>query len=71
MEKIFFLCDGEVPTCKKISCYKKIGEHDSCHYTTDVTHAVNFKKTRQPRGSYYEKGPAWEHPCLKEKETAK
>ena len=63
MGKTLFLCDGEVPTCKKSSCYKNAERKDSCptcHYTSDVTHAVNFKKTRQPNGSYYERGPAWE-----------
>lgn len=71
-KRILYLCDGNVPTCKKSICYKNAGESDPCsvcHYTKDVTHAVNFKKTRSPRGSYLEKGPAWEHPGLKEKEA--
>ena len=70
MGKTLFLCDGEVPTCKKSSCYKNAERKDSCpacHYTSDVTHAVNFKKTRQPNGSYYERGPAWEEANLEQK----
>ena len=70
MGKTLFLCDGEVPTCKKSSCYKNAGRKDSCpvcHYTADVTHAVNFKKTRRPNGSYYEKGPVWEEANFEQK----
>lgn len=71
-KKILYLCDGNIPTCKKSTCYKNAGENDSCpvcNYTKDVTHAVNFKKTRSAHESYFEKGPAWEHASLKEEET--
>lgn len=55
MRKIFFLCDGEVPTCKKNTCYKRAGEKNSCHHTSDITHAINFRKISNHKdGSYFE-----------------
>lgn len=41
-KKIFYLCDGEVPECKKRSCYKRGGE---CKHTTNIKHAANFRKS--------------------------
>lgn len=38
-KKIFFMCDGDVPECKKTGCYKRGGE---CMRTSDVRHAVNI-----------------------------
>lgn len=34
----FYLCDGDVPECKKRGCYKNGGE---CHHTSHQIHAVN------------------------------
>ena len=30
---IFYLCDGDIPTCRKDECYKRGGE---CRHTTDA-----------------------------------
>jgi hypothetical protein len=38
---VFYLCDGEVPECKKRICFKNGG---MCKWTTDIKHAVNFWK---------------------------
>lgn len=38
-KKIFFICDGDVPECKKTGCYKRGGE---CKWTSDVRHAVSI-----------------------------
>lgn len=55
MRKIFFLCDGEAPTCKKNTCYKRAGEKNSCHHTSDITHAINFRTISNHKdGSYFE-----------------
>lgn len=48
-DKILFLCDGEVPNCRKRSCYKKAGNSDACHHTSDVTHALHFRLNRTGR----------------------
>ncbi len=51
MEKIFYICDGKVPECKKKLCFTK-GKGHPCRHTTDISHAVNF---RQSGRNYYEK----------------
>lgn len=58
-EKIFYLCDGEVPECKKTHCYKNTDD-TPCKLTSDIAHAKNFEKTRV--GNYREKenGKTWE-----------
>ncbi len=48
-DKILFLCDGEVPTCRKKNCYKKVNDSVACHHTFDVTHALHFKLNRTGR----------------------
>lgn len=48
-DRILFLCDGEVPTCRKKNCYRKIDASDSCCHTSDVTHAIHFKLNRTGR----------------------
>ena len=39
--RIWYLCDGEKPDCKKTFCYKKGG---ICRHTKDIQHAINFKQ---------------------------
>lgn len=39
--KIWYLCDGEKPDCKKNFCYRKGGV---CRHTRDIQHAINFKQ---------------------------
>lgn len=51
MEKILYICDGEKTDCKKRTCYKNIKE--GCRHTTDIEHAINFKK-------YDDNGSFWE-----------
>lgn len=51
-KKIFFLCDGEVPECKKTMCYKN-ANNNPCRWTSDIKHAKNFKDHRE-NGTYYE-----------------
>lgn len=48
MSKIFYICDGKKPGCRKIDCYKssKITQ-TTCMYTSDISHALNFKKANQ------------------------
>lgn len=43
-KRIWYLCDGEKKDCKKTSCYNN-GEKGQCCHTSDVNHAVNFKKS--------------------------
>ena len=44
-KKIFFLCDGKVPECKKKRCYKNETEtREVCKHTSDITHALNFRR---------------------------
>lgn len=41
-KKIYFICNGKVPECKKTSCYfTGAGE---CKKTSHVEYAANFKK---------------------------
>lgn len=51
LEKLFYLCDGEVPECRKKGCYKNGGE---CKHTSNIKHAINFRKGVAGK-SYYEK----------------
>lgn len=44
-DKIFFLCNGENPNCKKRTCYK--GENSlekTCRHTTNIEYALTFRK---------------------------
>ena len=59
-KKIFFICDGDVPECKKTGCYKRGGE---CKWTSDVRHAVNFEDSLG-HGIYCEKGHGSEEPFV-------
>lgn len=53
-KKIWYLCDGEKPDCKKTYCYKNAKRETCCH-TSDISHAVNFKKSvHGGRTSYWE-----------------
>lgn len=53
MIKIMYLCDGEVPSCKKMHCYKKTDD-TPCRHTSDINHALNFRKPHVAEGYYYE-----------------
>ena len=59
-KRVFYLCDGIVPTCKKNTCYKNPEKKNTCppcNYTSDIKHALNFHKTsKHAHGAYYEKG---------------
>ena len=61
--KVTYLCDGEVESCKKSHCYKKIA--DGCRRTYDINHAINFEKMKS--GYYREKenGKTWQEECEK------
>lgn len=50
-EKIFYLCDGEVETCKKHSCYKNGGD---CKFTSDIRHAKDFYNFHESSTIFYE-----------------
>lgn len=53
-KEIWYLCDGEKPDCKKTYCYKNVKGEACCH-TSDIDHAVNFKKSvHGGRTSYWE-----------------
>lgn len=64
-EKILYLCDGEVPGCKKTICYKEECEFPYCRHTSDINHAINFRKPRREGGNYMEK----ERPATQENVT--
>lgn len=54
---ILYLCDGDVPTCRKDECYKRGGE---CRHTTDATHALNPEPrnlVQDDQGSLWETSP--------------
>ena len=67
--KIYFLCDGDMPGCKKTHCYKNTDD-TPCKRTTDINHAKNFEK--MPHGGYREKedGKTWEEE-IEEKERGR
>lgn len=53
--KIVYLCNGEVPYCKKTICYKtKPSNGGVCRHTADVRYALNFRKDTGAL-FYYEK----------------
>lgn len=37
--KVLYLCDKQKDDCKKTNCSEEF-----CHHTSDVSHAINFKK---------------------------
>lgn len=53
--RIMYLCDGNVPECKKTHCYKNT-DGEACRHTSDVKHAVNFKEggNTGTKGNYWE-----------------
>lgn len=43
--RVFYLCNGEVPFCKKSICYKNENATDVvCRHTTNIAYALNFQK---------------------------
>lgn len=53
--RVFYLCNGEVPYCKKYACYKNENAvADICRHTTNVAYALNFEKSDKCI-SYFEK----------------
>lgn len=46
-QKIWYLCDGNVPECKKHICYKRVGDF-GCKHTSDINHAINFSVREYP-----------------------
>lgn len=42
-KKIWYLCDGKKKDCKKDLCYKNTNG-GPCRHTSDVEHAINFRK---------------------------
>lgn len=54
-EKVWYLCDGNRPECKKTHCYKNTNEQ-ACRHTADIRHAINFKEG----GRTGRKGQYWE-----------
>lgn len=46
-QKVYYLCDGKVPGCKKASCYTNGG---TCKRTSNIDHAINFENVK---GEYY------------------
>ena len=59
---ILYLCDGDIPTCRKDECYKRGGE---CRYTTDADHALNPEPRNlvpDEQGNLWETSPEnWKH----------
>ena len=59
-KRVLYLCDGNVPTCKKNTCYKnpkRKSDCPPCTYTKDVAYALNFHKTSEHvHAAYYENG---------------
>ncbi len=53
-QKIFFLCDGNIPECNKRMCFKNTN-NNPCRWTSDIKHAKNFKANKG-HGNYYEEG---------------
>lgn len=51
---VLYLCDGDVPACRKTNCHKRGGD---CQHTTDAAHALN----KEPRNfAPDEMGNLWE-----------
>ena len=46
VEKVLFLCDGEVPACRRSNCYKRVNGSFACRHTSDVAHAIHFRLNR-------------------------
>lgn len=43
--RTFYLCNGEVPYCRKNTCYKnKNATEEACRHTTNAAYALNFEK---------------------------
>ncbi len=53
VEKIFYLCDGNVDACSKRNCFRSHKNKNVCKHTTDIKHAINFQKSHK-LGAYYE-----------------
>lgn len=56
IEKVFYICDGERPECKKQECYRTHPDwhyKNCCYHTTDITHAMNFDLNERT-GNYWE-----------------
>ena len=60
IEKIFYLCDGQVPKCTEMHegkgsarCFRNGGP---CMHTSDPEHAINFE-------SHFNDGTLWEKKC--------
>lgn len=54
---ILYLCDSDVPACRKDKCYKRGGE---CRHTTDVAHVLNpevLNLVPDKQGSLWERFP--------------
>ena len=50
---IFYLCDGKKEDCPRTHCYKT--EAGGCRHTSDINHAINFKKRKYQAGLYSER----------------
>ena len=51
-DKVFYLCDGNVPESTKEHCYKQTDD-DPCRHTSDISHAINFRRENE-KTSYFE-----------------
>ncbi len=54
---ILYLCDGDIPTCRKDECYKRGGEY---RHTTDADHALNSESRNlvsDEQGNLWETSP--------------
>lgn len=56
MDRVFYLCNGKDPECKKTYCYKRQPEGD-CRHTSKVEYAENFEKKKNPSGFVYREKP--------------
>lgn len=44
-DKIFFICNGENPNCRKRTCYKRENPpEEPCRHTTNIEYALTFRK---------------------------
>ena len=46
MQKVIYLCDGNVKDCNKKHCYKWGGD-GSCRYTSNIENAENFERQKE------------------------